>query len=47
MRVRSFDRVLQAQARSERTLPPGTGFIVVGGASLVIWAAIAGIAILA
>lgn len=43
MRVRSFHKVLSAYAERDRTLPPGTGFLLVIGASLVLWMAIAGV----
>lgn len=46
MRVRSIRQAATAHPHAERPLPPGTGILIAGSVSLLMWALIAGIATL-
>jgi len=43
MSVRSTSHRAAAQQRGERPLPPGTGILITGAASLLMWGIIAGV----
>lgn len=45
MRSYSANR-FPARVRAGRTLPPGTGMMIAGAMSLVLWGVIAGVAII-
>lgn len=46
MRVRVLNQNSVGPVRNERPLPPGTGILIAGGVSVVLWAIIIGIAAL-
>ena len=44
MRSHSLNR-FPARVRAGRTLPPGTGMMIAGAVSLLLWGVIAGVAV--